>query len=214
MQRLAPTVNRSQLLTLSECKTVTEDLRGPHHRGHTLKERAANLAIFQLACGCGLRAGEIAGLNMDEVRTEQDLPIITILAGNAKGGKARTVPAWWDSNVLYDLRGWRRIRLNEHGAGPDDPFICSIRTHTFGQPLNRHLVRQRFIRACRSLGRERCAHLTVHHGRHTFGSLAVLKRSLPEVRDAMGHTSIGTTSCYLHVLGGDAKQNGNLFDEG
>jgi site-specific recombinase XerD len=52
---------------------------------------------------------------------------------------------------------------------------------------------------------------TVHDGRHTFVSLSLNGgRSLAEVRDAAGHSSISTTSVYTHCVPDDGSI-GSLF---
>jgi integrase len=57
-------------------------------------------------------------------------------------------------------------------------------------------------------------HVTIHDGRHTFASHALAGgRSLVEVRDALGHRSIATTSLYLHLVEED-EAVGNLFAPG
>jgi integrase len=62
------------------------------------------------------------------------------------------------------------------------------------------------------LGNERLGSLTLHHGRHTFVSHAFAGgRTLAEVRAAAGHSSLQTTSVYLHVAVDDNGQVGNIF---
>ena len=54
--------------------------------------------------------------------------------------------------------------------------------------------------------------LTIHHGRHTFISHALAGgRTLAEVRDAAGHSSVLVTSVYLHVAVADDGAVGSLF---
>jgi len=54
--------------------------------------------------------------------------------------------------------------------------------------------------------------LTIHHGRHTFISHALAGgRTLAEVRDAAGHSSVLVTSAYLHVAVEDEGTVGDLF---
>jgi integrase/recombinase XerD len=87
-----------------------------------------------------------------------------------------------------------------------------LNKHTLGAELNRHIIRRRFHTACKVLGPQRTAELTVHHGRHTFISHALAGgRTLAEVRDAAGHSNVGTTSVYLHVVVEDGEQVGELF---
>jgi len=57
--------------------------------------------------------------------------------------------------------------------------------------------------------------LTIHHGRHTFISHALAGgRTLAEVRDAAGHSSVLVTSAYLHVAVEDEGAIGSLFRVG
>ena len=64
----------------------------------------------------------------------------------------------------------------------------------------------------RPAGRERIRTLTIHHGRHTFISHALAGgRTLAEVRDAAGHSSVLVTSAYLHVAVEDDGAVGSLF---
>lgn len=80
------------------------------------------------------------------------------------------------------------------------------------QAADRSNLRQRFKVACRALGPERRATLTIHHGRHSFVSHALKHRTLAEVRDAVGHFSVAITSVYLHVATDDDGEVRRLFD--
>ena len=184
---------------------------------HELKRKAPrsistrmNLAIFRLACCCGLRASEIARLRIDDVRVELARPHLRIRVSAAKGGRSRIVPLWWDAGTLADLTAWETER-SQQSASDADPFIASQRPAD-PQPLSRHTLRKRFRTACKILGSERLQALTIHHGRHTFISHALAgKRTLAEVRAAAGHASLLTTSAYLHVAVDDDGTPGDLF---
>lgn len=154
-----------------------------------------NLAILRLTCCCGLRASEIGGLRLGDVRVDVARPHILIRAEHAKLNRPRRVPLWWDAGTLADLTAWRDYRYR-HGAGRDDPFVCSLQRATFGDPINRHALRRRFHTACRILGWDRLRTLTIHHGRHTFISHALAGgRNLAEVKAAAGHASLLTRAC-------------------
>ena len=141
-----------------------------------------NLILVRLACCCGLRVSEIAGLRISDIRDEPSRPHIRIRRGASKGGRSRTVPLWWDSGTLADLTKWKDERLRL-GATPDAPFVAS---HRLGRPmktLSRHTLRRRFRTACKVLGHERLETLTIHHERHTFiGHALAGDRKLAEVR--------------------------------
>jgi integrase len=208
---MSPTADRfadpTKILTRSELATALADLKRKAPRS---KNTRLNLVIFRLACCCGLRASEIANLRVDDVRVDQARPHLRIRRGAAKGGKARTVPLWWDAGTLSDVTEWKAQRI-ARGAHADQPFVASLRPGRQSKCFSRHTLRKRFRTACKVLGPERLASLTIHHGRHTFISHALAGgRTLAEVRDAAGHANVSVTSGYLHVAV-DTDSVGRLF---
>jgi integrase len=197
----------TKILSRRELQAVLADLKrkAPRSAGTRL-----NLIVFRLAACCGLRASEIANLHLGDVRPERPRPHLRIRAGAAKGGRPRMVPLWWDAGTLADLSEWRERRRQE-GAQADDPFVVSPRG---GVSLSRYTLRKRFRTACKVLGLDRLATLTIHHGRHTFLSHSLAGgRTLAEVRDAAGHTNVSITSAYLHALVDEEPEIGTLFRE-
>ena len=175
------------------------------------KGTCLNLTVFRLAACCGLRASEIAKLQIGDVRTDVARPHLRIRTGASKGGRSRMVPLWWDAGTLADLAAWKTERLAQ-GTKPDDPFVPSKRDGE-EQVFSRHTLRKRFRTACKILGPARLETLTVHHGRHTFISHALAGgRTLAEVRDAVGHSNVSITSAYLHVVVDDDQDVGSLFE--
>lgn len=83
--RIEPT----KILTRRELACVLEDL---HSRAVGSRSAWLNLIIFRLACCCGLRASEIAGLRCDDVIVGVARPRLRIRAETAKGGRGRIVP--------------------------------------------------------------------------------------------------------------------------
>ncbi len=205
-------IDRTKILSRAEIAAVLADLKRQSRR-RSVNTRQ-NLALFRLATCCGLRASEIVGLKLGDVRVGLARPYIRIPKAIAKGGKPRRVPLWWDRGTLEDLTAWRDERARG-GAGPGDPFVCAQSTAARGRPISRHNARSRFISVCRVLGAERRREITIHVGRHSFVShaLASGKRSLAEVRDAAGHSSLAVTSIYTHVAtDDDGREAGDLFD--
>jgi integrase len=201
-------IDASQILSRHELVAVLIDLK---KRAARLPNVQMNLAILRLACCCGLRASEIGGLRLGDVRVDVGRPHILVRAQHAKLNRPRRVPLWWDAGTLADLIEWRDDRYRQ-GARPNDPFICSLQRATYGVPLNRHVLRRRFHTACRVLGWDRLRTLTIHHGRHTFISHALAGgRTLAEVKAAAGHASLLTTSVYLHVVVDEREEVGDLF---
>jgi integrase len=186
----------TKILMKRELAAVLVDLR---HKALRSKNARLNFVIFRLAACCGLRASEVANLQMADVRIELPRPHLRIRASAAKGGKPRMVPLWWDRATHADIVAWRADRL-ARGAKPSESFVCSWQADRQYVVFSRHTLRKRFRTACKVLGAERLRTLTIHHGRHTFISHALAGgRTLAEVRDAAGHSNVSITSIYLHV---------------
>ena len=199
----------TKILTRRELAAVLVDLRRKAPRS---KNTRLNLAVFRLAACCGLRASEIAKLQLADVRTEVARPHLRIRNGASKGGRPRIVPLWWDAGTLADLSAWKNERLAQRG-GADQSFVASMRPGRGDKAFSRHTLRKRFRTACKVLGAERLKSLTIHHGRHTFISHALAGgRTLAEVRDAVGHSNVSITSAYIHVAVDDDHELGSLFE--
>jgi integrase len=199
-------IEQTQILTRRELATILR-------HGQTESRSAngwRNHIIVRLACCCGLRVSEIAGLQLDDVVVDVPRPHLRLRRG-AKGERPRVVPLWWDAGALADLIAWKAERIRQ-GASGADHFICSVQAHRRGLPLQRHAIRRRFLSACWVLGAARSQSLTIHHGRHTFVSHALAGgRSLAEVQAAAGHSNVAVTSAYLHIVVDDDEPVGNLF---
>jgi integrase len=220
-------VDQNKILSREEIALVLDDLK---RRGRRSVNSRQNLTIFRLATCCGLRASEIAGLTLQNIKLSNQKPHINIPRAIAKRKKHRLVPIWWDRSTLDDIMAWKDERKTQ-GAEASDYFVCALHQDVIGKQLTRINIRHRFQVACRILGDERLVigeeayaedsskkgksytkHLTIHHGRHSFCSHALAGgRSLAEVRDAAGHQDISTTSVYTHVVADDGSV-GNLFD--
>ena len=171
-------LDATKILTRREMAAVLNDLKRKAPRS---KNTRMNLVLFRLACCCGLRASEIAKLQVGDVRTELARPHIRIRNGAAKGGRARVVPLWWDSGTLEDLATWKADRLR-NGAEYDEPFLASLIPGRAVKPFSRHTLRKRFRTACKLLGAARLESLTIHHGRQPItlgpdGVIAAAERS-------------------------------------
>jgi integrase/recombinase XerD len=204
MWNLDPT----KVLTRRELAMVLEDAQRQAERSLNSHR---NLIIVRLACCCGLRVSEIAGLRLDDVLVEMARPHLRLRRETTKGKRARMVPLWWDAGTLADLVAWKAERQRQ-GAKGGDPYVCSVQSHLYGRPLRRHAIRRRFLTACKVLGPARLRTLTIHHGRHSYISHALAGgRTLAEVRAAAGHSNVAITSAYLHVVVDDGDVVGNLF---
>jgi len=201
-------VDPVRVLTRRELAAVLEDLA---RKATGSANARLNRTILRLACCCGLRVSEMAGLALGDVLIGSARPHLHVRPEVAKGGRRRRVPLWWDQGTLDDLASWK-LERQAHGAKDGDHFVCCLRPGRVGAGLIRHTIRERFRTACKVLGLERLKALTIHHGRHTFVSHALAGgRTLAEVKAAAGHSSLLTTSAYLHVAVDDDGKVGNLF---
>ncbi len=218
------TVPDSKILKRNEIGRVLGEL---HRKASRSVNTHQTLIVFRLTCCCGLRVSEACGLRLRDVRVNVERPYLKIPKAVAKGKKtkkvngqtvkvgngatARHVPLWWDQGTLDDIRAWKHERERQ-GAGANDYFLCSQQNGVSGKRLDRRNARCRFIRACKVLGKDRMADITIHHGRHSFISHALAGgRSLAEVAEAAGHSDITITAIYTHVAVEDDATIGNLF---
>ena len=188
----------SRMLTQEEVLAVLDHLR---NRGKTSQISRQNLIIFRLSCCCGLRAMEIAALNVGDLVLDGPRPVIALRKETTKGKRrGRKVPLWWDQGTRDDLAAWHRYRL-DGGAKNTDPFVTAQRFGQTGQRLKENVLGRRWRTAIKPLGKGRVDQLSIHTGRHSFISHALAAgRSLVSVRDAAGHSNISITSVYLHAI--------------
>lgn len=207
------TLDFTRVLSRAEIATVVRELRRKRRSVNTRQ----NHVIFRLASFCGLRVGEITRIRLSDVRLSGDRPHIRVPAGISKSRRGkerkqvgRKVPLWWDAGTMGELAEWKMFRMSQ-GAGDADGFVCSQSSGTQGNPLSVRNAQHRFKTVLGILGAERQSELSIHCGRHSFASHALAGgRTLPEVRDALGHHSISVTSVYLHAVG-LADEPGDLF---
>jgi len=197
-------LDRTRILQSDEIAAVITDCTKKMKRSPTLE---VNLIVFRLSCQFGLRRKEIAGLQMRDVILFGPRPHIVIRKDNTKGGEGkrrkRQVPLWWDAEPNFpkqSLAAWFDKRMAA-GASGKDPFVCSMRKGFYGNPICWNKVPCHWRTAIRCLGPERGEQLSIHQGRHSFISHSLAKgRSLGEVRDAVGHSSIAVTDIYVHAI--------------
>ena len=94
------TADPTKILTRTELAAELADLARKAARSRSTR---MNLVIFRLACCSGLRASEIAALQVTDVRIDIPRPHIKIGASASKGGYPRIVPLWWNAGTLEDI---------------------------------------------------------------------------------------------------------------
>lgn len=154
---------------------------------------ARDAAIVELLYGCGLRVGELVGLDALPSATARGW--VDLQAGEAhvlgKGSKRRTVPV--GRKAIEALQHWLAQRsLGRHSAAQ------ALFTGRHGTRLSATAVWQRLKQ--RSLQAGMATPVHPHMLRHSFAS-HVLQSSgdLRAVQELLGHANIGTTQVYTRL---------------
>jgi integrase len=148
-------------------------------------------AIFLTAAFTGLRRGELVALRWRDVSfagqyirvtasyTEREL-------STPKSGKVRSVPL--APEVAQVLA---RLNQREHWTSEDDLVFVGVG----GGYLDASALFRRYKLALQRAG---LRSLRFHDLRHTFGTRAITKASILQVKEWMGHADVQTTMQYLH----------------
>ena len=152
---------------------------------------ARDAAIVELLYGCGLRVGELVGLDAQASGSAKGW--VDLQAGEAhvlgKGGKRRSVPV--GSKALQALRHWLSLRV----ATGEQPALF-IGRH--GARLSAQGIWQRLKQ--RSLRAGLATPVHPHMLRHSFAShLLQSSGDLRAVQELLGHANIGTTQVYTRL---------------
>ena len=154
---------------------------------------ARDAAMVELLYGCGLRVGEMVGLDAQASAGARGW--IDLQAAEAhvlgKGGKRRTVPI--GSKALEALDRWLALR-EQHGAKPQPALFVG----KHGTRLTAQAMWQRLKR--RSLLAGLATPVHPHMLRHSFASHVLQSSSdLRAVQELLGHANIGTTQVYTRL---------------
>ena len=145
-------------------------------------------AVLELLYGCGLRVGELCGLDLDHV--DLRARTVTVLG---KGGKTRQLPVGQpaaDAVTAWLHGGRSAMAAITHPSGPDGPALF----------LNRrgHRLTPRDVR--RLLDRRSPTPTHPHALRHSFAThLLDGGADLRAVQELLGHADLATTQIYTHV---------------
>ena len=152
-----------------------------------------NIAMVEVAYGCGLRGSECVALNVDDV--DLDGRLLHVRSG--KGLKPRSLPLM--KGALSALKDYLAVR-RELLKGPDHGALFLAAT---GRRLKVSWLRNWLGRISRELGRRVHPHLLRH-------SIAVhLLRGKADVRyvqEFLGHSCLDTTKIYLRLVPGRLKE--------
>ena len=180
---------------LPKALSVDDSVRLAEHRqeGADPWREARDAAIVELLYGCGLRVGELVGLDVQASGSARGW--VDLDAGEAhvlgKGSKRRSVPV--GRKALLALQQW--LALRAHGVPPPEPALFIGQR---AQRLSAHAVWQLLRRRGLLAGLATPVH--PHMLRHSFAS-HVLQSSgdLRAVQELLGHANIATTQVYTRL---------------
>lgn len=176
-----------QNVPLEDFERLEKAIRGK--KSHK-KKIERDILLIQTGRVTGLRAGELAKLNVGDLQLRGEDPFVLVRSG--KGEKDRVVP----------LNSYIRKRLADFTAGmPKDHQV-------FG--LSRKTISMKIIIWSKKAG---VSHIHAHSMRHhTATSLLKAGTDVRTVQEILGHESLDTTMRYLHVTGEDKKRAMNRLD--
>ena len=154
---------------------------------------ARDQCIVELLYGCGLRVGELVGLDLRPGAAAAGWIDIADASAHVlgKGGKRRSVPV--GAPALAALQAWLAVR-GEHIRGVESALLISRR----GTRLTASQVRSRL--KMRALRAGLPTHVHPHMLRHSFAShLLQSSGDLRAVQELLGHANITTTQVYTKL---------------
>jgi integrase/recombinase XerC len=154
---------------------------------------ARDAAMVELLYGCGLRVGELAGL--DAAASAQARGWIDLEAGEAhvlgKGSKRRTVPV--GCKALESLARWLALRQKYECRAQAALFVGRRGTRLTPQAIWQRLKRRSLIAGL-------ATPVHPHMLRHSFAShLLQSSGDLRAVQELLGHANITTTQVYTRL---------------
>lgn len=161
---------------------------------------ARDQAMFEVLYGCGIRVGELVGLDVGDVDLAN-----TEMRVFGKGRKERIVPLGEPSRVA--LRVWLDER-NAHAVIAGEAggaLFLGARGERISAPVVRKALK------ARALQQGITSNVYPHRLRHSFAS-HVLQSSgdLRAVQELMGHASIASTQVYTHL---DFQHLAKVYDQ-
>jgi site-specific recombinase XerD len=183
--------------------------------------------IYELMIKTGLRVGELAALRLKDCPAYLGVNAIFVFRG--KGNKDRTIPiskqlceelrAYIDEVRPKTLQRWAR-------KGSGTPVFCTFKKTLFVQVckikdkktdeiIEQHIrASSTLYRMITCIGQQAGITKTLHPHmlRHTFAVNALMKGvNIYTLMTLMGHTSITTTTCYLHLAAMQMDELGEVL---
>jgi integrase/recombinase XerD len=173
-----------RVLSYAEVKRLLESVSG----GDPIQLR--DRALLEVMYGCGLRASEVVGLDVNDVDLRR-----SFVRPHGKGNKERIVPLGREAASAVK-RYLRAGRPNLVGARPVSRLFVNFR----GGPLTRQGLYKVIHRHAAEVGL--AGRMSPHTLRHSFAThLLAGGCDLRSVQEMLGHADVATTQLYTHLSG-------------
>lgn len=160
--------------------------------------KARDQAMFEVLYGCGIRVGELIGVNLADL----DLGNCEMRVFG-KGRKERVVPL--GRPALISMQSW----LEQRAKGTAATDICALFLGARGERISAPVVRKAL--KARALLQGITSNVYPHRLRHSFAShLLQASGDLRAVQELMGHASIASTQVYTHL---DFQHLAKVYDQ-
>ena len=148
---------------------------------------ARDQAMFEVLYGCGIRVGELIGVNLADLDlANREMRVF------GKGRKERVVPV--GKPALISIQSW----LAQRATGIADADINALFLGARGERISAPVVRKAL--KARALLQGITSNVYPHRLRHSFAShLLQASGDLRAVQELMGHASIASTQVYTHL---------------
>jgi integrase/recombinase XerD len=186
-----PTKSRKlpRVLTYAEVKRLLESVC--ESDPIALRDRA----LLEVMYGCGLRASEAVGLDVNEVDLRRGF-----VRPHGKGNKERIVPLGREAAAAV-TRYLRSGRPELIGSRAESRLFVNFR----GGPLTRQGLYKIIRRHAKKVGLE--GRMSPHTLRHSFAThLLSGGCDLRSVQEMLGHADVATTQLYTHLSGERIKE--------
>lgn len=175
-----------KFLSLEEARAllsaVLNDTESPH--------RERDFCMITLFLNCGMRVGELVGINLQDIDTE--LRSLRVLG---KGNKERII--YLNEACREALRGYLSVRKSEKYIKCTDKalFLSNRMARLSIQGVQ--VTVQKYLR----LAGLESKHYSVHKLRHTAATLMYQSGAVDirVLKDILGHEQLNTTQIYTHV---------------
>lgn len=169
-------------------KTIRKLLRSSRSRATKGSEltRLRDTALVELLFTTGMRVSEVVGANLDQVDMDRETIFVY-----GKGNRERQIPIVCEPfRVAMSQHLKQRKRL---GAGSNAPLFVNRNGKRLSDQSVRAILRKHS-------GHEKQIKVTPHMLRHTVATMLLEEGvDLRHIQRLLGHSSITTTTLYVHV---------------